>query len=118
MQNAFITEKGDAIGSFKAIGYEMAQTQSFKYVDKVTGTTNETVALPSASTQMWDAEALVGLNDCDKGSHWGLFGKSVTNGSGLDYTVGIKDKGAAADGTVDADCSVLTASFEQLGINN
>lgn len=117
LQNAFVTEKGDKIGSFKAIGYEMNDTQNFKYTSKASFS-EETAALPTTATALWDAEALVALNDCKKASHWSVFAVSSTTGSGLDYTVGIGNGAAATSGSLATDCSVLTASFAQIGTNN
>jgi prepilin-type N-terminal cleavage/methylation domain-containing protein len=115
LQDAYVSETGQYIGKWNAIGYTMnTQTPSFDYTDKVTGT-DISVAIPTSATAAWEAKARVGLNDCTANSTWTLYVKKNGDANGLNWGAGIK-KGAAGSNTSDMDpeCSVLTPQFINL----
>lgn len=84
----------------------MSATTSFDYSDKITGTTNGTVSIPTADAPGWEAKSKVALNSCNKQSTWTLKVKAKTSGNGLEWTPEI----ANASGTA-SDCEVLTPRF-------
>ena len=115
-----MSELNQFVGQFKVIGYNMNDGAVFHYSDQVANTANGTSAISPNGTALiaWKATAQVALNDCDQNSEWGLFQQQAGNGNGLKWTVGLKDGGTAASGTVDLDCSVLTPSFKSLETQN
>lgn len=102
LQDAYIAEVGDYIGSFSKIGYEMDQTTSFKYESAITGT--NTVSLATGSTGAWKATSLVALNDCTKGQTWQLNVAQSQSGNGAAWTTN----------QLSAQCEVLTPRFGDL----
>lgn len=100
LQDAFIAENGDYYGSFGKIGYEMGETNNFKYVSSLT---DGTAAL-AAATGVWDAESKSALNDCTKGTHWTLNLDKSSTGNGAAWTTG----------TLADACSALTPRFGDL----
>lgn len=116
LQDAYVSETGQYIGSWKAIGYTMAgSTPAFNYSTGAQSYTNESAALPTSATKVWNATARVGLNDCSVGSEWALYATKGSNGNGLKWDAAIK-KGGATSGVndMDSDCSVLTPQFINL----
>lgn len=115
LQDAYVAESGDYIGNWTAIGYSMpSETSTFKFTDDGSYDSKNSAAIPTSKTALWSAEAKSALNDCDKGSHWTLFGINGS-GNGLNWDTGIKDgTGAATASTLDPGCQILTPQFDKL----
>ena len=108
MQDAYVVEKGDRIGSWQEIGYTgpgtnavvnskgSAQSAAFKYTESST----------SNGGDNWVANPLQKLNDCDKTESWKL-SAYIDNSSEGQSNVKYKAGG-------DADCKGLTPAFEKL----
>ncbi|WP_407451301.1 type IV pilin protein [Fibrobacter sp.] len=113
LQDAYISESGQNIGSWKAIGYTMnTSTPTFTYSDPKTDYANESAAIPTEAAVTWRAAAKVGLNDCTSGSTWNLLLKKAGDANGVNWGASIK-KGSTSTSTtdMDADCSILTPQF-------
>ncbi|PWK94045.1 hypothetical protein [Hallerella porci] len=102
LQDAYISETSDSIGSWKAIGYQMNNSSVFTY----DGSENNTVLLTAGMQNAWVAKSNVALNDCAKGKKWTLnvIANETTGGSAV-YTAVIEDG---------SNCRQLTPSFEKL----
>ena len=103
MQEAFIQEK-NAVGDWVKIGYSAPGTKgstNFEYASNVIAYSSE----EDAAT--WIASPVTGvkLNDCDPGETWTLQ-------AGLDAGGNLAIEAPTADN--DADCTVLTASWDNL----
>lgn len=110
LQDAFISENGDKIGDFTAIGYEMQQTQTFDYVDGVTPEDGvHTVAL-AETDPAWYAKSRVALNDCPKDVQWELKLEASSSGNGAKWT--------ASYSANETECAVLTPRFKDLTRGN
>ena len=117
LQDAYISETGEFIGKWNAIGYTMStQTPAFEYADKVTATGNAiSAAIPTDASKAWEAKARVGLNDCQSTSTWTLYLKKDGTKNGVIWGAAIKKNGAATSPTdMDTECSVLTPQFINL----
>lgn len=99
LQDAYIAEKGDTVSVFGDIGYEMSETNSFEYNDKITAK-----AALSSETSAWEAKSKVALNDCAKEATWTLKVAASSTGNGAAWTVALSDN----------KCKVLTPQFESL----
>lgn len=115
LQDAYVSETGLYIGSWKAVGYTMnTSTPSFTYADAKTDYVSESASIPAAGSgvKVWTATAKVGLNDCTADSQWALYVAKAGDKTGLNWGAGVK-KGAAtgASTDMDADCSILTPQF-------
>jgi len=124
LQDAYVSETGLYIGSWKAIGYTMdGATPSFYYSD-VQSYTDESVAIPSQAAPVWSAVSKVALNDCKAGASWTLpplksgtqsglsWGAAIKQGSGTAPTDAGAAKAITASGVeLESSCSVLTPQF-------
>ena len=100
LQDAFIAENGDWMGSFTDIGYEMGNTTIFSYSSSI----SEKSSL-EAATGAWQATSLSALNNCQKGKKWSLNLAPSSTGNGAAWTT-------ANDGG--DDCLSLTPRFTDL----
>ena len=117
LQDAYISETGDKVGSWKAIGYTMSkETPAFKYDnDTDISFTKESATIPDDASKMWVATARVGLNDCSSGSSWVLWAKRAGDGNGIAWGASIKKGGVSGSTSdMDADCDILTPQFKNL----
>ena len=98
-----MSETGVYYGSWRLIGYTMANSGNFVY----TGSVNDKTSITSAATYAWKAQAQATLNDCSSGV-WGLDIKanSSTGGSVL-YQ-------ATITGGETGNCLPLTPNFGAL----
>lgn len=108
LQDAYISETGINIGSWKVIGYNMANSSNFTYSETMTA--GATVALSSGQTGAWKATSIATLNDCGASSVWQLdvSQNGSTGGSALydgSITPGAGQK---------SDCEILAPSFVKL----
>lgn len=119
LQDAFVAEHGSALGTWKALGYEIGQmastglagsTQNFDFADAITGATNDTITIPSAAGDVWKATSKVALNNCNNGAAWTLKAGKSSTGNGAAWTADISN-GSSGNKT---DCSSLTPQFERL----
>jgi len=115
LQNAFVAEKGDSIGTWFSIGYVgpgtttsgtgtitapgVSVSTNFTYTDGITG------VIAIASTTGWTATNNAKLNECDKGKTWemALAGSSTAAGE-VTYTPTVAEP----------KCLVLTPSFANI----
>lgn len=107
MQDAYVAEKGDFLGTWGAIGYKMQNSASFEYDSVLTQATE----LKTTDAVVWTATSAVKLNDCAKGKIWSLKAKSASgdaSGATVAYTAEIDNQ------TADNECSVLTPQFYSL----
>ena len=114
LQDAYVAEKGDRVGSWKQIGYLMKNSNNFYYCDAAdcgTGTTNangygsetdittaDSYTLPNA----WAAKNKTTLNDCVVATNWNL------------ATSGNSSNGGLVTWTATTNCSELTPNFSNL----
>ena len=99
MQDAYAQEKA-AVGHWLEIGYSAPGTSS----DNKSTYKSNVFTYSGAETDGWIAKPTTAkLNDCETTEQWGLKSSIATNGE-----VKIED-----DDT-DADCKILTASWENL----
>ncbi len=122
LQNAFIAEKGDSIGTWFSIGYvgpgdktaakgtltvpgESVST-NFTYTDGITGV----IVISSTAANGWNASNKAKLNDCAVGSAWTM---SLAQGTSAGEVTYSPDFTAGKGGTI-ADCEVLTPSFKSI----
>jgi prepilin-type N-terminal cleavage/methylation domain-containing protein len=117
LQNAFVAEKGAYVGSWFSIGYSGPGTTTsaksgsgqagesvsanFTYAGSFTA---DTTAIPSAPTEAWSASNRAKLNDCNTGKNWTMSLSTGASAGELTY------KPDASD----ANCRVLTPSFDQI----
>ena len=89
LQEAYAAEKTE-LGSFAAIGYKTPgagngdQTTVFNYAGQASAT-------PANGVANWDAETLVGLNECNKGKKWLLKATFSESTGNVEITVGSDD---------------------------
>ena len=116
LQDAFVSELNQFVGSFAVIGYKMDDGSVFQYTDAVVPTADGTVAISAKNspTKAWVGKAIVALNDCAQNSEWGLFTEQAADGNGLKWTAAIAEGTVAANSNAQ-DCAVLTPSFKGLG---
>lgn len=120
LQDAFVSEKGDKIGNWYAIGYEMHSNNNFQYESEGTavaeakagkGNTGASKETPIATgiTNAWGAMNKAALNDCVANAaaatpSWQIdVEANATSGGSVTY------KATALTG-----CDVLTPNFESL----
>lgn len=107
LQDAYVAEKGDTLGTWGAIGYKMQNSASFTYDSVLSAKT----ALGTTAAEVWKATSAVKLNDCAKGKTWSLSAESATgdaSGATVAYTAKVDNA------TTDNDCSILTPQFYSL----
>ncbi len=107
LQDAYVSEKGDTLGTWGGIGYRMQNSASFTY-DSVLAVKTE---LKSEAADVWKATSNVKLNDCAKGNVWSLSAKSASkdaSGATVAYTAKVNNA------ETDNDCSILTPQFYNL----
>ena len=108
LQDAYVAEKGDYYGSWKAIGYADPASTVFTYDGFKTG---DDVGLATATEKAWEAKTKSALNDCKINSVWLLKVQGNTSKGGtLTYTPGIT-------GGKTGDCAALTANYCNIGGN-
>ena len=124
LQDAYVSEKGDKLGNWNAIGYKMPSSATFHYYDGSTEITDKTgksseaasdVDLASGISPAWQAVPQTALNDCPTGTNsaWIINVTASTSGEGE----AAKTEGGAAiyEATnSNADCLALTPSFTKL----
>lgn len=106
LQDAFIAENGDWMGSFTDIGYEMGNTTNFTY-------TSDISAKVSLATKAgaWKATSRSALNECESGSVWQLNLAQSSTGNGAAWTTNADGSGS---GSLSAACKALTPRFKDL----
>jgi len=111
LQDAFVSSKGDSVGSWEAIGYsgpgtlgsdkESSETSAFHYEGAISGT----VPMSSGLIVGWQANNKIALNDCAVSTaaspNWKLSLRSSTTVSGAVMYVP----------AVSAACGALTPQF-------
>ena len=90
------------VGNATEIGYDVPNSGktsgiNFAYSVTVNGTKS-----------IWEAEAKVGLNDCESGDKWDLAGEYTSTTGKVAYTI-------SGTGVTKAACKSLTPGFEKLG---
>ena len=124
LQDAYVSEKGDKLGNWNAIGYKMPSSATFHYYDGSIEITDKTgksseaasdVDLTSGISPAWKAVPQTALNDCPTGTNsaWIINVTASTSGEGD----AAKTEGGAAiyEATnSNADCLALTPSFTKL----
>ncbi len=120
LQDAFVAEKGDKIGNWYAIGYEMNSNNNFQYESEGTatdeaktgkGNTGKSVetAIATGISNAWGAGNKAALNDCIANTtaatpSWQIDVKAnTTAGGSVTYSA-----------TVLTGCDVLTPNFKSL----
>lgn len=104
LQDAYIAENGDYMGTFKQIGYEMDKTTNFEYTTAITSSDNGKVALASTENA-WKATSQTALNECKKSSTWSLKIAQSSTGNGAAWTASMSDL---------TNCEALTPRFLDL----
>lgn len=114
MQDAYVAEQGDSVGTWQAIGYtapgtyksgstKESETSNFTYKDNL----NKTTLLTGMNnTQLWQASNKTVLNKCPAAANWTLTGAVASAGGALEYTAGYNNKDK---------CSPLTPNFDKIG---
>lgn len=92
-QDAYVVGANE-VGNADKIQYDTPKSNNFKY--------------DASSAGVLDVEASVGLNQCDKGSHWILTGTFDSDKGKIAWAV-------SGAGVTDSQCSALTPGFDQLG---
>ena len=119
-----MSEKGDKLGNWNAIGYKMPSSATFHYYDGATEITDKTgkssetasdVNLTAGISPAWQAVPQTALNDCPSGANsaWVINVTASTSGEGA----AAKTEGGAAiyEATnANSDCLALTPSFDKL----
>ena len=113
LQDAYISETGINIGSWKVIGYTMPSSTNFEYTEAMTA--GATVALATGQADAWKAKNYAALNECGAGAIWSLSVLANTSSGGSATYNGKIAQGAS--GAV-SDCEVLNASFIKLDADN
>ena len=117
LQDAYVSEKGTAVGSWKQIGYLMKNSNNFYYCGAATcalGSNTdgyggqEDITVADGATNytggVWTAHNIATLNDCQVGDNWKITtAANNTTGGTVLY-----------DATVAANCEPLTANFTKL----
>lgn len=101
LQDAYITENGDYMGSFKSIGYEMDSSSVFGYSSAITEDKKDL----ASQTDAWKATSKSALNDCPKNATWSLKLDPSATGNGAAWTASYSDQ---------SNCKVLTPRFSDL----
>lgn len=106
LQDAFIAENGDWMGSFTDIGYEMGNTTNFNYTSGIASK----VSL-ATKTGAWVATSNSALNDCTKGAQWKLDLYLSSSGNGAAWETNADDGYSSG---LAAACKALTPRFADL----
>ena len=117
LQDAFVSELNQFVGSFKVIGYKMNDGNVFHYTDNLPGSATDGttgIAANGSATAALTITSQVGLNDCKTSSTWILFEQAAADGNGLKWTAGIGDGATATTSVFAPNCVVLTPSFKSL----
>lgn len=115
LQDAYLAEKGDSLGSWQKIGYNMFNNSNFDYYedgtkvgDKGYVADNASASLETGKANAWGAANKATLNDCPipaSGASWKLaVSKNDEIGGSAVYEAT----------TVDNNCESLTPSFAKL----
>jgi len=104
LQDAYIAENGDYMGTFKQIGYEMDKTTNFEYTTAISSSDTTKTALKSTANA-WKATSQTALNECKKGSSWSLKIDASSTGNGAAWTASMGDQ---------TNCEALTPRFLDL----
>ena len=103
-----MAEKGNAYGSWKAIGYADPASTVFTYDGFKTG---DDKTIQTATAKAWEAKTNAALNECKTNSVWQLAVQgNVSKGGTLTYTPKLT-------GGKTGDCAALTANFCNIGGN-
>lgn len=115
LQDAYVAEKGTSVGTWKQIGYLMANSSNYNYCDKGSGCEEGdnskgygTEASVSGYVANWTATSVATLNDCPAKSNWTLVTSQNGSAGGLVLYTASVSKGD------DGDCDVLTPNFKRL----
>ena len=100
LQDAYIAENGDWMGSFTDIGYEMGSTNVFTYTSSISAKSSL-----ATKTGAWSATSLSALNNCAKGKVWQLDLYQSSTGNGAAWEAKTND---------DTNCLILTPRFADL----
>ena len=106
LQDAFIAENGDWMGSFTDIGYEMGETTNFDYASDISAK-----ASLAAKNGAWKATSKSALNECTKSSVWQLNLAPSSTGNGAVWET---NADAGATGGLSEACKALTPRFADL----
>ena len=102
LQDAFIAESGDQMGTFTDIGYEIGdasnETTDFTYSTAITAKGDI-----AQTADAWKAAAKSGLNNCASGA-WSLKLDPSSTGNGAAWTASVSSD----------DCKALTPRFKDL----
>ena len=105
LQDAYVAEAGQYIGNWAKIGYTMQASNNFDYTDaNASGWDNNTTAIPSNATEVWQASAKAKLNDCSSGV-WKINAKKQNSDS---------DPVEYSSTASSSECQMLTPVFDQL----
>ena len=108
LQDAYVAEVGDYVGSWKYIGYNMPASNNFKYFDGSTEGLNATAssaALATGLTPGWKASNKGALNDCAANGTWQInVAGNANKGGVVVYNLTVSSN----------DCAVLTPNFKNL----
>lgn len=115
LQDAYLAEKGDSLGSWKQIGYNMFNNSNFDYYedgtivgDKGYKADGKGAPLATGKTNAWGARNKATLNDCAINSSANNWNLAVSNNTEIGGSAVYEAK-AASD-----DCGALTPSFDKL----
>ena len=117
LQDAYVSEKSTAVGSWSVIGYKgsgdntaasgstaaTSTTNNFTYKD-ATGFTNDTLSLATGATG-FTASNKAKLKDCTAGDHWTI---AIAAGTAA-------GKATFTPGSLATECLQLTPNFSQIG---
>lgn len=115
LQDAYLAEKGDSLGSWQKIGYNMFNNSNFEYYedgtvvgDKGYNASGASVELSTGKANAWGARNKATLNDCPV--------NSTANNWNLAVAINSNIGGSAVYNatTPTAACGALTPSFEKL----
>ena len=108
LQDAYVAEVGDYVGSWKYIGYNMPASNNFKYYDGSNEGLNNTASsatLANGLTPGWKASNKGALNDCTSGGTWQInVAKNGNTGGTVLYNLVVSSN----------NCAVLTPNFKNL----
>lgn len=103
LQDAFIAESGNQMGTFTDISYEIGnasnETTDFRYSTAIDAKGNI-----AQTADAWKAVAKSGLNNCESGGAWSLQLAPSSTGNGAAWTASVSSN----------DCKSLTPRFEEL----
>ena len=118
LQDAYVSEKGDSVGSWMAIGYQMYNNTNFEYLedgtavgDKGYNESGTSAGIVTGKTAAWAAKNKASLNDC------------AIPTSGGNWTLDVKQNGSTGGSlvyktTMGTNCETLTPSFSKLNTDN